>query len=68
MFQKGLQNGIGKPQFKLLKVRNYPAAVNALDHNKRTPLHYAAAVNDGGKIYKMLRKAGGDPHILDCVR
>lgn len=35
--------------------------------NKRTPLHYAAALRDGGYLYKLMRKAGADPNIFDCV-
>lgn len=26
---------------------DYPQCVNAMDQNKRTPLHYAAALRDG---------------------
>lgn len=35
--------------------------------NKRTPLHYAAALRDGGYFYKLMRKSGADPNIFDCV-
>lgn len=49
-------------------IRNYPqSVVNAMDQHKRTPLHYAAALRDGGYLYKQLRKAGADPNIFDCV-
>ena len=47
-------------------IRNYPQSVNAMDQNKRTPLHYAAAFRDGGYLYKLMRKAGADPNIFDC--
>uniref|UniRef100_A0A915BIP8 ANK_REP_REGION domain-containing protein n=3 Tax=Parascaris univalens TaxID=6257 RepID=A0A915BIP8_PARUN len=47
-------------------IRNYPQSVNAMDQNKRTPLHYAAALRDGGYMYKVMRKAGADPNIFDC--
>uniref|UniRef100_A0A914GVW4 Uncharacterized protein n=1 Tax=Globodera rostochiensis TaxID=31243 RepID=A0A914GVW4_GLORO len=47
-------------------IRNYPQSVNAMDQNKRTPLHYAAALRDGGYMYKLMRKAGADPNIFDC--
>jgi len=38
--------------------------------NKRSPLHYAAAftTSDGGKIYKMLIKAGATTDIEDAVK
>uniref|UniRef100_A0A0N4U7Y3 ANK_REP_REGION domain-containing protein n=1 Tax=Dracunculus medinensis TaxID=318479 RepID=A0A0N4U7Y3_DRAME len=53
---------------KIIKylVRYYPQAINAMDEYQRTALHYAAALRDGGFIYKILRKAGGDPNIVDC--
>ena len=35
--------------------------------NKRTPLHFAAALQDGGAMYRMLRRTGADPDLLDCV-
>ncbi|CAB3403422.1 unnamed protein product [Caenorhabditis bovis] len=47
-------------------IRNYPQSVNAMDQKKRTPLHYAAALKDGGYMYRIMRKAGGDPNIFDC--
>ncbi|KAL3089107.1 hypothetical protein niasHT_023571 [Heterodera trifolii] len=47
-------------------IRNYPQSVNAMDQSKRTPLHYAAALRDGGYMYKLMRKAGADPNIFDC--
>lgn len=34
--------------------------------NKRTPLHYSAALRDGGYMYKLMRKSGADPNIFDC--
>jgi nucleolar GTP-binding protein len=49
-------------------IRNYPqSVVNSMDQHKRTPLHYAAALRDGGYLYKQLRKAGADPNIFDSV-
>lgn len=30
-------------------------------------MHYAGALDDNGKIYKILRKSGGDTTILDAV-
>uniref|UniRef100_A0A0K0F5M1 ANK_REP_REGION domain-containing protein n=1 Tax=Strongyloides venezuelensis TaxID=75913 RepID=A0A0K0F5M1_STRVS len=47
-------------------LRNYPQTVNAMDQNKRTPLHYSAAMRDGGYLYKLMRKVGADPNIFDC--
>ncbi|UMM24050.1 hypothetical protein L5515_004469 [Caenorhabditis briggsae] len=47
-------------------IRNYPQSVNAMDQKKRTPLHYAAALKDGGYLYKVMRKSGADPNIYDC--
>ncbi|VDD96314.1 unnamed protein product [Enterobius vermicularis] len=48
-------------------IHNYPQTVNALDQKKRTPLHYAAALRDGGHLYQTLRKAGADANSYDCV-
>jgi len=39
-----------------------------MDQSKRTPLHYSAALRDGGYMYKLMRKAGADPNTFDCVR
>uniref|UniRef100_A0A915IV32 Uncharacterized protein n=1 Tax=Romanomermis culicivorax TaxID=13658 RepID=A0A915IV32_ROMCU len=48
-------------------LKNYPQAINALDHNKRTPLHYAAALSstDCGQAYKLLLKYGANPNMED---
>ncbi|VDM23545.1 unnamed protein product [Wuchereria bancrofti] len=46
-------------------IRNYPQVTNALDENKRTPLHYAAALSDGGYMYKKMRSVGADSKICD---
>uniref|UniRef100_A0A0M3HW63 ANK_REP_REGION domain-containing protein n=1 Tax=Ascaris lumbricoides TaxID=6252 RepID=A0A0M3HW63_ASCLU len=56
----------GRTDIAKYLVRNYPQSVNAMDQNKRTPLHYAAALRDGGYMYKVMRKAGADPNIFDC--
>ncbi|VDM16460.1 unnamed protein product [Wuchereria bancrofti] len=48
-------------------IRNYPQVTNALDENKRTPLHYAAALSDGGYMYKKMRSVGADSKICDRV-
>lgn len=56
----------GRTDIAKYLVRNYPQSVNAMDQNKRTPLHYAAAFRDGGYLYKLMRKAGADPNIFDC--
>ncbi|CAJ0942117.1 unnamed protein product, partial [Mesorhabditis belari] len=47
-------------------IRNYPQSVNAMDQKKRTPLHYAAALKDGGYLYKVMRRSGADPNVYDC--
>ncbi|VDK73506.1 unnamed protein product, partial [Onchocerca ochengi] len=46
-------------------VSNFPSVLNASDYNKRTPLHYAAATQDGGHYVKILTKAGADPNAMD---
>uniref|UniRef100_A0A1I7SUJ5 ANK_REP_REGION domain-containing protein n=2 Tax=Bursaphelenchus xylophilus TaxID=6326 RepID=A0A1I7SUJ5_BURXY len=56
----------GRTDIAKYLIRNYPQSVNAMDQNKRTPLHYAAALRDGGYLYKLMRKAGADPNIFDC--
>uniref|UniRef100_A0AC34QFB3 Uncharacterized protein n=1 Tax=Panagrolaimus sp. JU765 TaxID=591449 RepID=A0AC34QFB3_9BILA len=56
----------GRTDIAKYLIRNYPQSVNAMDQNKRTPLHYAAAYKDGGYLYKLMRKAGADPNIFDC--
>jgi hypothetical protein len=35
--------------------------------NKRSPLHFAAALQDSGVMYRQLRRSGADPDIIDCV-
>uniref|UniRef100_A0A0R3RJ35 ANK_REP_REGION domain-containing protein n=1 Tax=Elaeophora elaphi TaxID=1147741 RepID=A0A0R3RJ35_9BILA len=47
-------------------IKNYPQVTNAMDENKRTPLHYAAALPDGGFVYKKMRSVGADSKIFDC--
>ncbi|VIO90375.1 Uncharacterized protein BM_BM11608 [Brugia malayi] len=47
-------------------IKNYPQVTNALDENKRTPLHYAAALSDGGYMYKKMRDVGANSKICDC--
>ncbi|KAK0420633.1 hypothetical protein QR680_014803 [Steinernema hermaphroditum] len=56
----------GRTDIAKYLIRNYPQSVNAMDQNKRTPLHYAAALRDGGYLYKVMRKSGADPNIFDC--
>ena len=38
------------------------------DAQGRTPLHYAAAVNDSGDIYRILEELGSDVYKEDLVR
>ena len=38
------------------------------DAQGRTPLHYAAAVNDSGDIYRILEELGSDVYKEDMVR
>uniref|UniRef100_A0A915PJ46 Uncharacterized protein n=1 Tax=Setaria digitata TaxID=48799 RepID=A0A915PJ46_9BILA len=45
--------------------QHFPSVLNAPDYNKRTPLHYAAATQDGGHYMKILSKAGADPQAMD---
>jgi ankyrin repeat protein len=44
-----------------------PSAALATDNEGRLPLHYAAAVKDGGHIYNLLVEAGADENALDNV-
>jgi ankyrin repeat protein len=44
-----------------------PSAALATDNEGRLPLHYAAAVKDGGHIYNLLVEAGMDENALDNV-
>ena len=37
------------------------------DNNERTALHYAAAINDSGDIYRILEELGADVNKEDDV-
>lgn len=37
------------------------------DNDGKTPLHYAAAVKDGGTLYDLLAEHGADESKLDNV-
>uniref|UniRef100_A0A1I8BXT1 ANK_REP_REGION domain-containing protein n=1 Tax=Meloidogyne hapla TaxID=6305 RepID=A0A1I8BXT1_MELHA len=56
----------GQTEIAKYLIRNYPQSVNSMDQSKRTPLHYSAALKDGGYMYKLMRKAGADPNTFDC--
>jgi ankyrin repeat protein len=44
-----------------------PNAATTTDNEGRLPLHYAAAVRDGGHIYNLLVEAGAEENALDNV-
>ncbi|XP_063974585.1 uncharacterized protein LOC135161174 isoform X4 [Diachasmimorpha longicaudata] len=46
-------------------LERYPAAVLAQDNDGKTPLHYGAAVRDGGAMYELLTEYGADESKLD---
>ena len=48
-------------------LEKFPETINAKDRDGRTALHYAAATTNknGGKVYKMLIRAGADSRIRD---
>ncbi|VDO53758.1 unnamed protein product [Onchocerca flexuosa] len=56
---------LGQIEIAKYLIKNYPQTANAIDENKRTPLHYAAALSDDGYLYKMMRNAGADSKIRD---
>ncbi|EFO20957.2 hypothetical protein LOAG_07532 [Loa loa] len=57
---------LGQIEIVKFLIKNYPQVTNAMDANKRTPLHYAAALSDGGYMYKKMRNVGADSKICDC--
>lgn len=46
-------------------ISTFPELIKQEDRAGRTPLHYAAVLRDGGHIYKILEKAGGNPKAKD---
>ncbi|UYV67594.1 hypothetical protein LAZ67_5001325 [Cordylochernes scorpioides] len=46
-------------------VLHFPETLQGPDNEGRTPLHYAAAMRDGGHYYKILRASGADETIVD---
>ncbi|XP_015123171.1 uncharacterized protein LOC107045408 [Diachasma alloeum] len=46
-------------------LERYPAAALAQDNDGKTPLHYGAAVRDGGAMYELLTEYGADESKLD---
>ncbi|MCP9259005.1 Ankyrin repeat protein [Dirofilaria immitis] len=57
---------LGQTEIAKYLIKNYPQVTNAMDENKRTPFHYAAALPDDGYLYKMMRNAGANSKISDC--
>ncbi|CAG9538986.1 unnamed protein product [Cercopithifilaria johnstoni] len=57
---------LGQIEIAKFLIKNYPQATNAMDENKRTPLHYAAALSDDGCMYKRMRNVGANSKISDC--
>ncbi|XP_059612657.1 uncharacterized protein LOC132259125 [Phlebotomus argentipes] len=43
----------------------FPETMSALDEQKRTPLHYAATIQDNGHFYNLLVHMGANPKALD---
>uniref|UniRef100_A0A1B0G1F3 Uncharacterized protein n=1 Tax=Glossina morsitans morsitans TaxID=37546 RepID=A0A1B0G1F3_GLOMM len=43
----------------------FPETTSATDFDGRTPLHYAAVINDNGHFYNVLLKLGANPKIED---
>lgn len=48
-------------------LEKYSATVAAQDNEGKTPLHYAAAIKDGGEMYDLLTEHGADESKLDNV-
>ncbi|XP_037887764.1 silent chromatin protein ESC1-like isoform X3 [Glossina fuscipes] len=46
----------------------FPETTSATDFDERTPLHYAAVINDNGHFYNLLLKLGANPKIEDKVK
>ncbi|XP_064105347.1 uncharacterized protein LOC135214834 isoform X6 [Macrobrachium nipponense] len=46
-------------------ISSFPELAKQEDLAGRTPLHYAAVLRDGGHIYKILEKEGGNPKAKD---
>ena len=45
-----------------------PLTLTIQDNVGRTPLHYAATLNDNGETFGILEEYGADPHKEDEVR
>ncbi|VBB34297.1 unnamed protein product, partial [Acanthocheilonema viteae] len=58
---------LGQMEIAKFLIKNYPQTTNAMDEKKRTPLHYAAALSDGGYMYKKMRGVGADSKISDSI-
>uniref|UniRef100_A0A1A9WYG8 Arginine kinase n=1 Tax=Glossina brevipalpis TaxID=37001 RepID=A0A1A9WYG8_9MUSC len=43
----------------------FPETTSATDFDGRTPLHYAAVINDNGHFYNVLMKLGANPKLAD---
>ena len=46
----------------------FPETLHARDAKGRTPLHYAATLNDNGHFYNLLITLGADRNLEDDVR
>lgn len=60
--------GLGRHEMAEYIVQRYPASVNLLDNEGRTPLHFAALVKDDDRMYDYLIMSGTDESALDNVR
>ncbi|XP_076679367.1 uncharacterized protein LOC143374797 isoform X4 [Andrena cerasifolii] len=57
--------GLGYTEIAREILARYPTVVEAQDNDGKTPLHYAAAVKDGGTLYDLLTEHGADESKLD---
>uniref|UniRef100_A0A0C9RYC7 Slc24a1 protein n=1 Tax=Fopius arisanus TaxID=64838 RepID=A0A0C9RYC7_9HYME len=57
--------GLGYMDIAREILERYPAAALAQDNDGKTPLHYGAAVRDGGAMYELLAEYGADESKLD---
>jgi hypothetical protein len=60
------------PNFSFLGIVRYlggrfPETTSAVDENGRTPLHYAATIDDNGHFYNLLMHLGSNPKVEDNV-
>lgn len=59
--------GLGYMDIAREILEKLPAAALAQDYEGKTPLHYAAALRDGGTMYDLLVEYGADESKIDNV-